>query len=90
MKSNLVDKMKLNIEDNIINKKNNVNKNSSLESLREEYQQRLDEVGSLSLRKRRRSPRPENILKGSKNSLYLFCSFFFLSRTERNSMSWIT
>lgn len=69
-----------------------MNKNSSLESLREEYQQRLDEVGSLSLRKRRRSPapRPENILKGSQTSLYLFCSFFFLSRTERNSMSWIT
>ena len=38
MKSNLVDKMKLNIEDNLINKKNNVNKNSSLEEVAQEFE----------------------------------------------------
>ena len=64
-----------------------MNKNSSLESLREEYQQRLDEVGSLSLRKRRRSPAPGKYFKRISNlslshSHYFVAFSFFLEQRE--------
>ena len=67
MKSNLVNKMKLNIEDNLINKKNNVNKNSSLEEVAQEFESLF--VFQM-LKSARKAKLAEGILDGKAHETY--------------------